>query len=699
MIQILLPAALFCGMFAALEGEEGDSAELKAHVETVMQLPRTGAPVSVKCELKWNGSHVLEGYLEYEVHDVNQVIGRFRTNDVVLSDRPQELRLLIPPFEARNAFRELDIYMKFVGKTEARARSRLPKDLDLPLKSEPPSQSQAPTKTLVFDLDKHFVRMPSRSQTLFTVCLCEAWDISIPQSTLNLEQRLGFDRLVVLPEAVNNQIITRIPPLATEMVHISPNDMPGNPLNYCSYDMVVLTRAGFAGLRDRQMQAIEQWVAAGGSLCVATGGTVDRQHLQFLNTLAQGDRNVSSFVVDPEGNLQAGPGAEPAVPILLRKGLGRVVVLLDPSRLDFSQPEWMRALAFLWNIRNDRVDEFESGRVLVQALPGLDQRPADLEEPNRFLPPQSGTWLSPALMPKTVRVVPLSWIGVILGTYVLLVGPVDFFVLGRLKMRKLTWVIFPIVTLGFTGFTVLLANQSMQTTDQRQTISYFDIGEQGKIVRTNRFDLLFTSIGHSVKTEVRRGMFLPLNRTDVFATTQTPVTLRRPRNPNLPPEENKELVGATGYVGGVPTHYTAHQMVPQWTPQVNRLLLIAPEEAGIAFDWDAVTADELQTTEGRERLLARLQQACGEPIELQLLTGNIQHVVPGSASGRSVPGETFVQPAHGLFGLMSRIAPTGGKNLADLALLDSSDPGQWLVVATIRRENDLVIYRKLYHLP
>ena len=43
------------------------------------------------------------------------------------------------------------------------------------------------------------------------------------------------------------------------------------------------------------------------------------------------------------------------------------------------------------------------------------------------------------------------------------------------------------------------------------------------------------------------------------------------------------------------------------------------------------------------------------------------------------------------------MAPHGGDNFEDLALLDPTDPGQWLLVIAVADGDSLLLYRHLYH--
>ena len=64
--------------------------------------------------------------------------------------------------------------------------------------------------------------------------------------------------------------------------------------------------------------------------------------------------------------------------------------------------------------------------------------------------------------------------------------------------------------------------------------------------------------------------------------------------------------------------------------------------------------------------------------------------------GVSFLDDVCVNHTGGLFSLVSQVAPTGGVNFDDMPLLDPSDPAAWLLIVSVERGDDLVIYRKLY---
>jgi len=196
----------------------------------------------------------------------------------------------------------------------------------------------------------------------------------------------------------------------------------------------------------------------------------------------------------------------------------------------------------------------------------------------------------------------------------------------------------------------------------------------------------------------------------------------------------------------LPYLYTVTQHMPQWTPQLNRLMQFAPENKAEAFDWSAVAdakfkpfnADTgLVSVRGAEAINSvqkhqtaildgNWQQEIAKQVVLafgpdaaayvfrggewqnvtgstplaQLGTNNNQYY-NGSYWVHEAKGRTFlldacVSPTVGLFSVVSQISPNGGRDFEDLTLLDPTDENQWLLVIVVPNGDDLLVYRKLY---
>jgi hypothetical protein len=55
-----------------------------------------------------------------------------------------------------------------------------------------------------------------------------------------------------------------------------------------------------------------------------------------------------------------------------------------------------------------------------------------------------------------------------------------------------------------------------------------------------------------------------------------------------------------------------------------------------------------------------------------------------------------LRPARGFFSLVCQIGPDGSDGFEDLSLVDSSNLEEWLLVLVVHKNDDWVVYRKLY---
>lgn len=713
---------------------------------------RSGAPISLVWPLHSQSTSLLEGRLELTVHDGPDVLARVVTDERVLSTGDQLVRTVLPPMDTHDTYNSVEIHLKFVG----------------------------PQQTI--DLKDHPLRLPNAWQRFFVVGVCDPWQSNLSQSKQNFLKRFRFESYHA---DAGDRTIT------TSLSHVRPTEMPGDPLGYCGYDLVVLIDEGFLELKEAQLQALLAWVDAGGSLCLVPGRRgLDRLQLQFLNRLIDGTDS-PEFTANIEDLPRQPPPIEAGVPteapepepqpapdgasneistanpagevdtnrasgekLLLRPwGLGRIAVLRDGLSLldDPKETDLRRLLAFLWRLRVDQSGSFLSGGQwkvqppsgiqpgMMQPLPGQPM-PAqqvnvqqasgiydEIRRPDAKLAPialQTGDQLLGRLMPRDLRVVPLWIVGLVLFLYVLVIGPADYLLLGAIRRRKLTWIVFPAVTIAFAVATVLFSNWYMSTSDNRRSVTILDIGQKGNVARRNQFQVLFRGTPGQSVTEVSKGFLSAMNHQQFSRGTWYTYQMAVNRGT----EGGLELVRPPVYRGRVPAQYTLEQQLPQWTPQLNRLMQIPPADNPPAFDWGALVAlDASQLALGgpeSNRIAQAVRDAFG--------SAAISCIAHGTQilrlSGQALPlqqddqgfytadpyanvyypgmnqqiGTTFLQDvcspwtAGGLFSVVSQISPTGGRNFEDLALLDPSNPRQWLLVIFVEQGDDLLVYRKLY---
>jgi len=344
-----------------------------------------------------------------------------------------------------------------------------------------------------------------------------------------------------------------------------------------------------------------------------------------------------------------------------------------------------------------------------------------------FNPIQSGDGFLQRLIPDEVEIVPLEYIAGILVLYILAIGPGEYFLLS---LRRFTWITFPLLTVGFTLFTVWLSNDYLSSSVERTHATVIDVGEDGTALRENRFELLYTASTHDVITDIDRGLFTPIEYSrfrqgsidNGYGVQIPPGAMYRG---NMPPggirgeqSPNVLSLGLPSIEGKPPGIHQAVQNVPQWTPQINRIFRINPNDELIAaqlgkFDWNR---DWDLRRDGRE-ISQQAIKAFGPQTKVigfighEVLLGDPgKFFVPASSMRgqmsiemqmemprtRDFLTDICVRTPGKLFEVVSQIAPHGGDNFEDITLLDVTDDSQSLLIIVVPDENGLRIYRRLY---
>ncbi len=177
---------------------------------------------------------------------------------------------------------------------------------------------------------------------------------------------------------------------------------------------------------------------------------------------------------------------------------------------------------------------------------------------------------------------------------------VDYLVLGALKMRKYTWIAFPLVTAVFTGFTILVAHEYMGSTETGGYVEITDLGDDGKPVRQSRLEMLFYGSRTTHRAEHSREMIVASKEMMSAADYFNNMNLNVRGAPRSAPETWWSIMLVDSR-----TNYRTSQTVQQWSPQLMRSLTFAPEVDDVPnIDWTDPSL--VVTEEGRQRLAVSL---------------------------------------------------------------------------------------------
>ena len=255
---------------------------------------------------------------------------------------------------------------------------------------------------------------------------------------------------------------------SVQVVHLRPGDLPAQSVPLSSFDAVVLDRAPTDTLSAAQRQALADYVGGGGALIVM-GGTDARATLAGLPpglvpVTVEGaagvhgmpqfsamtgapalDATVPAVRVQPHGAVALREGGLPLL-TLARHGLGQVAfVAVDAGAAPLTS--WGGDATFLRHVlMRTVIAPGTTPRLLNSFIRGPQSTASRATLADEMGPVGQAVALIPGITLPDGAVLGLMLLG-----YILLAGPVSYFVLRRLRRRDLMWVAVPALAVATAG--------------------------------------------------------------------------------------------------------------------------------------------------------------------------------------------------------------------------------------------------------
>ncbi len=256
-------------------------------------------------------------------------------------------------------------------------------------------------------------------------------------------------------------------------VHLQPRQLPEHVAVLDNFDLLILDNVNSAEISEGQWRAIEGWVSSGGALVLAGGpnarktlsgvppsllpvevdGTTPAA-LSALGTYAgkggpDGTATVSRVRAKAGATVEV---AQDGLPLVVEKelGTGRVLFFAADLTLD-PLADWGGNIALWTRLVNQKL-----------ATPSAMAAKRSVVTSKGGPVPQGGLRLSSSLA-YGLRNLPmldlpsLKLLGVLLLIYVVLIGPLNYFILRRFDRRELAWVTVPLIVVLFAGSAYVFA--------------------------------------------------------------------------------------------------------------------------------------------------------------------------------------------------------------------------------------------------
>lgn len=674
-LALAVSSALLCfapqlafGQSRAFEKAPG---KLEMRLKSSHPVMRSGAPFAIELEFESTFPDVIQGALELEFTDDDRVATRLVTAPLAISPDKTSLQIPLPGMVC---FRSPTQFQMHVALNSARR---------------------------TFDLGKHDLLVPLRGSRQFVIGAAGLNEVDVGE----LVRHLLLDEY--RPAKLHRQN------LATFPVELDAHRIMGDPLALYSYDVLVFVGEHFSSLTPRQLETLATWTESGGGFVVVPTGVLGEPHRQFLIKLAGSD--AKSFQTDALGRLPRLLPGQPDWLIAARYGFGRALVLRSipqfapkGSQTAIPRQEWIRGVTFLWNVRAKQVQTILNAGVWQmptgaktlrrdgnQIFASSDLKFASYGDPGglKSEQPASADNLRDMLFPADVRVVPFGVVAGILALFLVAVAPGDYWILGWLRRRRYTWIVFPCLSLMFTAVTVGIAGYYSGNTDHRDSLIIVDVGERGRVLRTTRISHVITADTRNLTSDIRDGLFA--------VTDVQPAPIDAIKNPEDEPEFRKRI-DEIAYNGQVPSAFSVSWLSRQWSPAMHRVTQVAPDFDLPDVDWAALKRFDLDSPTGRAAAVEQVRRAlpqCG----LLFTNGVTEEMVPFAPGSEKVADRFAVWPEvldglarrsdAGLMAIVFALSPNGSGDLEDLAVLDDGDSTTWLVHIAVPRDNDLIVFR------
>jgi hypothetical protein len=617
-------------------------------------LLRPDAPVAVLIKLTSHTDALRDGRIELAVSEGRVEFYRWLSDDVTLTKGDRVSTVLLPPLHIDNFHDDIELSVVWI------------------------EQGQR------IELGRQTIGLAS-NEMCDHAYVCFAMSDSNDQLNGALREVLQLERYAIgKGDPRQSALRTHITPISADLV-------PQHGIGWCAYDVVAIGGMRLADLKSKHAEALAQWVRAGGSLLVVRQGALPQTITDMALQLGATTAALSS-----EQHAR------------VRPGLGRLVIASASADITAENVAWRESAAFLWKLNRDRTNELKT----AGTLPLIETKDTNAYSTRQYVRDQID--LRPAmtelLWPEQVTIIPLSLILLIYVTFVLMVGPGDWYLLGLIKARRLTWVLFPVVAIACTWFTVALSRHYLGSADSSQVLDVIDVGPRDSVLRHDQIELMFTGSNRALVRQPKQALWSSLEAHGA-SNNNSPRMFRGNAVGN-------GTIGMPRYEGSLSGEYKVEQAVSQWTPALRREMSFASCALPWRLDTDTIASErdfsawaaKVGATLSDKHFIATfhagkitklsgaLSNLYGERSMRQQNFQQMNYAVSedGRRLQRSWLDEICTHQAAGWFRLSTQSSPCGGASFEDFAVHDASDNEQWLLIVAERRGNSVNVVRRLF---
>ena len=303
------------------------------------------------------------------------------------------------------------------------------------------------------------------------------------------------------------------------LVDFSLAELPDKSEGLRSFDLLVINNLDTSKLTSEQAQALESWVAQGGRLLIG-GGAGAQINTAGLTTVLFPAEIQATTEITTLPSLEEYVGKDkpirvpgPFIGAQTKSTTGQVIIQQDQIAL---LTEWTIGKGVIDFIALDpAVAPFDSWNgtasfwqnLLAPSAAYPEWLPTDVSSRQQFA----------SNMPYTLSNLPMlelpsaTWLALMLGVYIIIVGPVNYLVLRRMKRLHLAWISIPCITIIFSIGSFLLGYALHGTDIFVNKIAVIQV-EPGGSAHIDSYIGVFSPAQTAYEVEIRdAGLISPLS--------------------------------------------------------------------------------------------------------------------------------------------------------------------------------------------
>lgn len=311
-----------------------------------------------------------------------------------------------------------------------------------------------------------------------------------------------------------------LPDRPAELIQLDAASMPADVKMLNGFDIMVINNFDTSSLSQQQQQSLGKWLESGKTLFIGTGPNARKVYSGLDESLkpftyAQGGaipvpESLKKFTEKdaPPGSLNVAALNPGSGKILLegggyplaasyKKGAGFITVLaFDPALAPISG--WVNVQDF-WRKLVDETAKLDTGA-----------QTANMGASLRYPGPYMNLEHLASRVPEN-QTPPFVFLLVLIGFYILIAGPILYFILKKKDKRDFSWIAVPAVALVFMGIIYVAGFKTRYTTAVLNTVSLINLRPESPNAEVNTFMAAFNNERGNMKIEYARDMNLEIN--------------------------------------------------------------------------------------------------------------------------------------------------------------------------------------------